>query len=354
MLDAIKVGLHGIELENYLREKSTQRTRAWGFTLGFGTWKVWSKDKKTLSAVTAQNIDGNLKVSYLGFRSYEDAEKAWMADLRASMSAFSASAAPGAGEFSYGINLHYEWRGPHIGRNHLREFLNSAVVWHALDEADEENMFGALREKVSSQHVSLHLNLIISDAAFRILLPLVAAASVTEIGAALARAMPWWSVAKCRQSVSTREKLYSALWERYLRENGHGSPTYYADLARKTLQKTRAAKHLAVLEGKDRYAAARAYTFAGLIELNPNTARSFKTLCTACRNLDAAIETAQPHASVQQALDSAREVFAQSHHLHTAAALFLALAQQAGVERDLESTFFVKTPADDFLFSLAT
>jgi hypothetical protein len=347
----VRSGKPGVRLEDYLKETTIQRSQSWGFTLGIGKWKIWSKDQKQLSSTTQENIAGRRQVAYEGFRAYNDDEKGWSADVKAEMPAFSASPAPLASEFTLGLHLHYEWKESKYREDRLREFLDYAMVWKVLSATDEEDIVQKLKPMAKSEKVELHLDLTFSDDAIRAVVQSLPPNMEEYFARALARSMPWWKVTKSRQIISERESVYAPLWKYYLSTGGQEPPKRYARYASSQMSAGPAGKDMAFLENADNYTRSRPYTFAGLIELNSSTFVDWKSFSSGLASLKAVSDPKAPYVMVERSLGSMLKLFAQSHHTRAVGALLLDLAALAGVpESGIHRSFVVRNAGKEQIY----
>ncbi|MGD8331603.1 MAG: alkaline phosphatase family protein, partial [Acidobacteriota bacterium] len=66
LLEAIRAQQAGVELESYLQRRRLDTRKSWGFTLGFGAWSVYGRDRDRVTRVLDRNEQDRQRVAYTG------------------------------------------------------------------------------------------------------------------------------------------------------------------------------------------------------------------------------------------------------------------------------------------------
>jgi hypothetical protein len=260
----------GVQLKEYLHEKTVERKQAWGLTLGIGKWKASSQNLKTVKEVDRTVKKGDVferMVAFEGIRFFEDQlfndKVSWMVDFDAEMTHFTANT-PFANEFRYGLSLTYQWQEAQLGesameRQKLQTIVDHAVMWKAIpqeafDPVLKQLQTALVQGKASDIKASIHLNiqpdvllLLLADMGS----PHLASQQMnTQLMAqALGASMAYLSQFAARNNVKTRAKQYGPLWLSFLQQDEPDtSRQLRAEQARKHLKN--ADTQLAEEEGK--------------------------------------------------------------------------------------------------------
>lgn len=329
--------------DTYLRQRTLERRRAWGFSLGIGSWTVGSREEDRLRFISTRRTDGQLRLANLGARRYEGnlfgAKVEWTADFRAEMPGY--AAAPSANDFTYGLHLLLRREEASMTEETMRRAVDDAIAWRVFDDADEEKVLEKIGTSYQKERVETRVELKLLDPAFRSLGAKAISSSTSTLARALARALPWYPW-KARQLVEIRESAYAPLWEAFLRDGGW-SPATAARTAAHTLRHHPIAKEIYDLEGV--WPSTGLVTFADVIHAHPSVATSAERFRAGLVSLAEAIQGARPAKVIEDAFLAMQAMWTQSFFLKASGAYLLALAAQTpeGVGT-VERTFTVGLP----------
>ena len=264
-------------VRSYFQQDSHTLNEAWGFSLGFAKWQLLhTQNQKKLVRVaqfgSPDRVHGPRKYAYAGVRSYEGGlfldRGGWSVDLKCDMAEFKTE--PTVCDFNFGLYLMMRRNGK-LSENSLRQAIDEAIVWHVLDDADEEQVLKQIREVAKGGEVELRLELKLADGLFRELTSLMALGQVEFFAKALARAMPWDTI-RARSEPEFRQGVYAPLWMTYLTEKAKDwTPQRAAQRAAAWLKQDKIAKgvggEVAFWEGTGRPG-----TFADVLDKNSRLA----------------------------------------------------------------------------------
>lgn len=265
-------------VRSYFQQASRTLNEAWGFSLGFSKWQLLSsQSQKQLQRVTLygspDHVHGPKRYAYVGVRSYEGGffqdRGGWSIDFKCDMPEFKTE--PTVQDFNFGLYLLLRRNGK-LSDTELRQAIDEAIVWHVLDDADEEQVFQQVRNAAKGGSVEVRLEVKLADTLFRELASLAVAFAQPEFFAkALARAMPW-DTSRARADPEFRQSVYAPLWMAYLTEKAKDwTPQRAAQRAAWWLKQDRIAKgvggEVAYWEGTG-----RANTFADVLDKNSRLA----------------------------------------------------------------------------------
>ena len=220
-LDAALEEAGAAALRSYFRRDEITWEHAWGFTLGFGKWQLLaSHDRKKLTAVveygSTDRVNGPVRISYLGVRSYEDT---WFGsttklgvDFRCETDGFVKR--PSAADLTYGLYLLMAFRGKPSGRE-LRDIVDTAATWGILDERDEKKVLDQIGAAGHGQKVDARIEVKLDDRLVRALALRFSQRDITLAARALARALPWDTVAT-HTTPGVRQRVFTEVWLAYL------------------------------------------------------------------------------------------------------------------------------------------
>lgn len=224
LLIASSAGQPGIELQNYLRQKSIEREQAWGFSLGWGKWSISDKDKLDSKFVKRQNANGEWQVAFLGTRAFQTRES-WSGvsrhsvDLKADMEAW--ATAPNTTHFDFGLAFVTEWEGQKA-TSRLAEFIDQAVMYGIL-AADSDEIWETLA-RTDAKATKATISVTFGEGALISILPKVKSDDHARIARALAAGLPYHSNFKGRRTQAARVAIYEPLWLEYLQAKKLASP----------------------------------------------------------------------------------------------------------------------------------
>jgi hypothetical protein len=336
----------GATLETYLNQKTLARERSWGFTLGIGKWvDVGGKDFRRVVKTERRNIQGRVQESYLGARGYTGKwvgeTTSWNVDLQAGMKSFADGDVPLVSEFDFGLHLVWTADQKKLSAEECEQWLDAAVVWRVLSEADLDHARERLWMLVD-RPCDVSLQVAIPDDALRAMFPRLGSAEAKAFASALAIAMPWQQ-GSGRTSAARRRELYEPLWALYLSEpqRSAGELSRAAD---RHFDKRRLPE-LARLERA--FHGSRPFTFAGLVELNGDTHAACKAFTRGIAMLQKAIADRAPNKkTIDEAFESMNDLWTQSHHVRAIGAYLLQSAAAAGVLGRVNRTMTAKSGDD--------
>jgi hypothetical protein len=341
----------GVRLETYLNQKTLTRERSWGFTLGIGKWvDIGGKDFKRVVRMERRNIQGRLQESYLGARGYKGQwvgeSTSWNVDLQAGMKTFADGDVPLVAEFDFGLHLVWTADQKTLSDDECEQWLDAAVVWRVLGEADLDHARERLAPLVT-RGGDVSLQIALPNEALRAMFPLLASADTKKFASALAIAMPWQE-GSGRMSAARRRALYEPLWALYLSE-----PRRSASELSRAADRHFEKRQLPELALRERaFATSRPFTFAGLVELNGDTHGACTAFTRGVGMLQKAIADRAPNRkTIDKAFESMNDLWTQSHHVRAIGAYLLESADAAGVLNTVNRTMTVKSGDDVVVLS---
>jgi hypothetical protein len=331
-LTAIREARPGIALEQYLNEKTVERTASWGFTLGIGKWAtLGGTDTRTIVPVVRRNVRDERQESYLGLRAYQGnwigQTFKWSADFNAEMNGFAER--PLVPQFAFGIHLLWQQTISRLSENDVDALLDAAVLWGVMTQLEAADVRGRLVEHVG-RACDATVQMMVADTTRKPTLRTVLASlgSAPSVAAALGAAMPWRAGSIGRTHVATRRNLYAPLWQMYL-DAPDMSPSLLAASANHALAGGDFAD-LGHLELE--FQTVRPFTFAGLAELNGDTPARAKGFRQALETLRSAIDNSAPsQPTLGSVFHDLSAFWEQSHHVRAAGAYLLEAARTARV-----------------------
>jgi len=348
VLDAVRTGVNGFELEAYTNQETLTSKQSWGFSLGLGKWKAAGKDRKELTRVIRENIDRKKQVSHNGARGYEgqwgkNAVK-WSVDFSAAMNGFSTGEQPSASEFEYGLHLTFERKEAHVRRVEIQEYVDHAVLWRAIPVGEFDDEVARLNDIVrKKKNVVFSNQVVFNHTAFTWLLAQLVIEPELRFGQALGAAMPWTKkYPQVRQSVSERRRRYGALWYDYLTDETI-TPTRLQKKAQLDFKKWGYTK-LGELEGRG-IEYARTTSIAGLADMNRRTREQWESFYQGATKLHQAILEGENHRQIRTSFTAMQRLWTQSHHVRALGRYLVEIARlgtdevKAGVERILTVTY---------------
>ncbi|HEY2907201.1 MAG TPA: hypothetical protein VGJ29_14965 [Vicinamibacterales bacterium] len=338
-LTAIREARPGIVLEQYLNEKTVERTASWGFTLGIGKWAtLGGTDTRTIMPVVRRDIRDERQESYLGLRAYQGnwigETFKWSADFNAEMTGFAER--PEVPQFSFGIHLLWQQTISRLSENDVDVLLDAAILWGVMTQLEAADVRGRLVERVG-RACDATVQMMVADTARKPTLRsvLTSLTSAPSVAAALGAAMPWRAGSIGRTLVATRRNLYAPLWQMYL-DAPDMSPSLLAASADQALAGGGFAD-LGHLESE--FQTVRPFTFAGLAELNGDTPARAKGFRQALETLRSAIDNAAPsQPTLGSVFHDLSAFWEQSHHVRAAGAYLLEAARTARVLDEVNRT----------------
>jgi hypothetical protein len=339
---SIAANVAGVTLELYLNQKSLSRERSWGFTLGLGKWvHAGGRDFKKVAVVQRFDLENRVQESYLGARGYKGSWAGesieWGVDFKADMKDYARE--PKVSDYSFGLHLLLATEQRSLEADELEEWLDAAVIWRVVREADVPDMRGLLANALTKA-ASVSVQVTIPDAVLRSMFPALASAESVAYAPSLAAAMPWIKDSPARSSASRRRQIYSPLWMSHLRKPDQSVAT----LAARAAARLKAEGHeelvlreTAVLSNPD------PFSFAGLTRINGDTRRVCDAFTRGVGILTTAIETgARNRKTIDKAVQEMNDLWTQSHHVRAMGVYLVDAAERVGQLREVTRTLTVQ------------
>lgn len=235
----------GEMVRGFYREKLT-KTRAWGFSLTLGKWKLNSKDAVKREAVTqfkSLRREGLCKKSFDLSRSYRDEAFGLVTQSSVTLTATS-------GEFkdpttmadlSCGLHLMLAMGGD-LDTQQVNTVIDRALAWGVIQSSDKTKVRAALARKAEAR-----LEMKLGGNVFRAMLARWSPSREGELATALARATPWLSV---RPDPDGRVVLYKKVWAGYMRDKATWSENDVRRTVKRALKTAGAGQALYEFEGR--------------------------------------------------------------------------------------------------------
>ncbi|WP_224361424.1 hypothetical protein [Hyalangium versicolor] len=350
-------------MRSYFQQASRTLSEAWGFTLGFSKWQMLhSQGQKKLQRVTQfgspDSVHGPRKYAYVGVRSYEGGffqdRGGWSVDFKCDMGEFKSE--PSVRDFNFGLYLLLRRSGK-MSETSLRQAIDEAIVWHVLDDADEEQVLQQIQAAAKGGPVELRLEVKLADPIFRELTSLVAFGQPEFFAKALARSMPW-DTSRARSAPEFRQGVYAPLWMAYLTEKAKDwTPPRAAQRAAAWLKQDKIAKgtagEVAFWEGTG-----RPNTFADVLDKNSRLADvggmyggtyvRWQRLVSGMARLKDGLLTGADPTLIDDVFSDLEELWRVSFHVKAFGAMLLDLSTKSvqGLKA-VERTFTVVTGSGD-------
>lgn len=213
----------GLALDFFLHQKTVDRVRAWGFSLGIGTWlKLAGKQTRRDLFVSRRYVsaDGEqLTQAYLGSTLYTAKANTWSAEygamLKADLEEARAPQETMARDFKCGLHLWWEENKLRADSG-LPRIVDDAVLWGVIGAAGAPALHAQLSVKLDKVHACrVRLSAMLSDHGLRQAVRSLAGVSDEECGRHAARALPWYGKQTARATCASREAAYSPFFSRY-------------------------------------------------------------------------------------------------------------------------------------------
>jgi hypothetical protein len=276
----------------------------------------------------------------------------WAVDFKANMDVFS-SDTPLADEFDYGLYLKWIWSEKKLSKDEILNYIDHAIIWHALDEDDKNDVLAHLTNIINQKaKVEVSLDLKFDNETLREILPLAYRGMKKDFARALATAMPWERKFEARKIIERRVSLYTPLWHFYL-DNSHLTPRDYASIAGQYLRKTSEGKKIARVEATWPHVAM--ITFAEMIRLNAYNGRDYKGILekwlkfqNAIRIFQYAIEHQTDYSKITTIFEYMEPLFSQSLFVRAVGVFLLDCAnKKENLLEQVERTFIIRDDQGD-------
>ncbi|KRA75907.1 hypothetical protein ASD78_08080 [Lysobacter sp. Root667] len=239
----LNYGGSGYALDFYLHQKTVERVRAWGFSLGVGTWfNLKSKQERKDRFVSRRYVSPAgeaLTRAYLGSTQYSANANTWNTDYGATFKAdLEEARAPqqtAARDFKCGLQLWWEESRIKTA-SELPRVVDDAVLWGVIDAAAAPALHAQLHGVLGAVgECKPRLSLMLSDHGLRQAMRVFAQADDAAWARHVARALPWYAKQSARASCASREAVYAPLFEGY-RRRPDASGTALKQLIAKSLR----------------------------------------------------------------------------------------------------------------------
>jgi hypothetical protein len=208
-------------LESYMQQRTLERSRCWGFTLGVGPWASQGRHRRTPTKLEAPTASSAAASGYLSLGAYEGRWLSdladWTVDLKCDLPQVIGARGGSLPQPAYGLHLTWRLRHVRLEADECEAALDMAKLWAVISEAQTEDVRGRLAPafgRAAEVLVQLHVD----DAVFGALLPALGVTANSDFAAALAAAMPWRKASPGRADPVRRRELYGPLWARVLEE----------------------------------------------------------------------------------------------------------------------------------------
>jgi hypothetical protein len=345
LLEAIRAQQAGVELESYLQRRRLDTRKSWGFTLGFGAWSVYGRDRDRVTRVLDRNEQDRQRVAYTGLRAYagnwfgESFE--WSLDFRADMGRFAAGDTPRMSEFHLGLALTWT-RHERLTEKAISKLLDAAALWGVCSTADYTGLAEGLRPDLDAD-CEITVQLRVEDATLRAVLPRLGAATLADFAAAYGAAMPWMAEFPGRRDLDVRRELYAPLWRAYFHDTDQRPDQLAARAVRHFELMPMPHKELRVVE--DTWQTRPWATFAGLAQLNSKMIADLSGFNVGMAALAAAVAADRPSSGVLDGVfGNIKDIGKQSHNVRALGAYLLEAVAQTGGDARVEHSVQVAAP----------
>lgn len=315
----------------FLNEHTTSVSRAWGFTLGLGKWKVFGQDRRELTTVTrADAANRTMTRSYIGSGGYSRTKLTWAVDFAADLHAWTAR--PLVRDYELGLHLAWTRDRQTFDAVDLDDALDFAALWRICPEPSLDWLRGQLAGALGrAAEWSFHLR--VSDEALRPMLRMFGSMVPRDLAGAAAAALGRQWV----PPVSERRRLYAPLWRALL----ESPDSFNLDTVVRSAQ---ALPGRPALADRERWTADRriydAGTVAGIVAYDTDWPDAAGRFLRGCRLLaDASDSSAADDGTIPEAYRHLVPFWTESHYVRTLGAALTdaagILGRSTGVERTL-------------------
>jgi hypothetical protein len=227
---ALRQDVGSRSLVRYLNETTLTRRSSFGFSLGIGKWlNVKAQDQSAFSQTTRTSLDGFRLITSKGTRRYDEKnipqnDFVWIIDLKAQMKEF--LSAPTTVDFDYGLQYAVILERGSISANDLARMLDFAAMW------DVCTPDAAMFDEAIGQRGTLRVQMLFERDVLA--QTLGAFGELSSWAEPLAMAMPFMSSFNERRTFTSRSKVYTDAWTRWL-AGASLTNSAWAALLRKTI-----------------------------------------------------------------------------------------------------------------------
>ncbi|RDZ25948.1 hypothetical protein [Lysobacter silvisoli] len=218
----------GLALDFFLHQKTVERVRAWGFSLGVGTWfNLKSKQTRKDRFVSRRYVSAEGERwtrAYLGSTQYTASANTWNTDygatLKADLEEARAPQLTAGSNFKCGLQLW--WQENRIRTaSELERVVDDAVLWGVIDTGAAPDLYDRLQTALAkADSCQPRLSVMLSDRGASLAMHALAEADDAAWARHAARALPWYAKQSARATAASREALYAPLFDDYRRHPG--------------------------------------------------------------------------------------------------------------------------------------
>jgi hypothetical protein len=249
--------------------------------------------------VSQVNASDAVRHAILGSRKYSGkwfgSEWSTFVEFKADMGDFKTSGVPASLEdFSLGLSLNYTENRSRTREKHIRNIVDTALLWGAGPEGDIDRLAEEIGNNVPGNSTTLSTVLLtLSNPEVRKFSHWVAGCPAREIAGAFAAAMPWWEHYPQTLDIQYRRQIYQQVWEKWLLDPfstaGEASAWAYTVL-RKYNTRLANEERKARKSGK-----AAGHTIYRSFSLNKSMLKDFQRTRDAFARLDAAVRNGESY-----------------------------------------------------------
>jgi hypothetical protein len=354
ILSSLQTHPAGIELINYLNEKSIERNISWGFTISLGNkLKLSGKDRIETDEDSTTKIfpGGNKKEKYslVGTRLYKGIfgkdEWRWGAVMKAQMNNYSELTTPRLSEFEYGLQVIIEEIQKKTMPAELRSVIDQAVLWEAVNIGEKDKLEEELvKELKGIKDIQYTNQIYVENEAFTELISDFAGQGVELMANAFGASMPYVDFLDHRKFLVARQQLYAPLWMQFLEDPDKFTPHIMARLASKSLKSVdnRLAKWENPSDGKldDK-------SIGGILQLNPSTFSQMQSLLRGAFELEQGLVLNKTNNGLLlKSFKRMQQFWTQSFHIRILGKYLLDIAKSNGISEGIESSLTIKYTKD--------
>ncbi|MFC1720454.1 hypothetical protein ACFL00_04870, partial [Pseudomonadota bacterium] len=288
-----------IRMRRFLNQKGLLIKHALGLSLGIANWSISGKENTVFNFISQVNAGDAIRHAILGSRKYTGkwfgSEWSTLVEFKADMEDFKAGGVPALlDDFSLGLALNYTETRSRTREKHIRNIVDTALLWGAGPEGDSDRLAEDIWNTVPGNSATRSTVLLtLGNAEVREFSRWVVDCPDREIAGAFAVAMPWWEHYPQTLDIHYRRQIYLQVWERWLLDPfstaGEASGYAYAVLRRYNTQ-------LANEERKARKSGkAAGHTIFRSFSLNKSLPKDFQRTRDAFAQLDAALRDGESY-----------------------------------------------------------
>jgi hypothetical protein len=308
LTDVLEDDSSGAKLERFFFQKSTTIKHAFGFNLGFGSWKAMSKGYSEIEFIENRNVQNRKKLSMLGIKGYKSTRdkdsRDFFVDFDAVMPNYSNYPVPAASEFEYALNVSHLREEARLDKDELFDVVENASVWGIVPQGELGETVNELWLDIDgASDVKLVRTMTIKHELFLKLLPLMSSFDSEKFAVSLAAALSpvgrgREEVKEVRNSPYLRKKLYTPLCLAFLdgKLNNHNS---LAAVAHNHL-KSEGYRKLAKWELDWKEHAKMNSCIAGAFRLHPSLRDDLINFSKGMMTLNDAIVTSKSHKEISK------------------------------------------------------